>query len=377
MDGRNAIAALEAAFAARALVDGDRPLVGIFGNGLPHALVAAAGLSPVDVKSAPDHSLGRTDPAVASVLEPFLDDYSAIFINRLFLGDFDGLVAIVFPRDDAAALTAYQYSLELRREGCGRAAPKLLLWNLVHGTSPAISAFNAQQAERLAADLRTLGGHRDPSSIEKALTAERDRATALTRLDALLAADAPAISGGEAMRWRNAGRYLEAGRHASLLTLACDEVDMRPARRQGRRIGLIGAALDDPRVYAAIEAFGTIVADVQPFGRVWPSRAAGAPSLSGLVAAEAASALVPRARPEAKPLDAIVAELVGARCTIAVAQIDQNDDSFGWDLPGLRRRLAGRGIPLIDLGFRDHRPAGGWLAEAGARLAAAMETEHA
>lgn len=379
MTGQEAIEALEAAFAAKAAAGHDRPIVGVFGNGVPLSLISAAGCLPADVKSAPDNRIFHVEPAVSRFLEPFLDDHARVFLHRLFGGDFRGMAAIVFPRDDAAALAAYQYATELRRQGLAKSSmPRLVLWNLVHGKSDAIAAFNARQAKRLGEELAAIGGTApaDGDALVRVMEAEHARTAALSRLETLVSGDSPLVSGGEAMRWRNAGRYLEAGRHAALLDAACEEAASRQAGRSGRRIGLVGTALDDPRVYGAIESFGTIVCDLQPFGSVWPGPSSAAMP-DEVVRAEAGDPLAARARPELAPLEALVARLVRSRCDVVVAQYDQNDDTFGWDLPGLRDRLSAHAIPLVDLGFRDPRPDDAWLHTAQSRLAAALEAEHA
>ena len=350
---------------------------GVFGNGVPLSLISAAGFMPADVKSAPENRISHVEPAVASYLEPFFDDHARIFLHRLFGGDFGDMAAIVFPRDDAAALAAYQYATELARQSLGPSSiPRLVLWNLVHGKSDAIAAFNDRQAQELGEELAAIGGIApDGEGLAREQEVENARAEALTRLEALVSGDLPRISGSEAMQWRNAGRYLEAGRHAALLDAACEEAASRRAGRTGRRIGLVGTALDDPRVYGAIESIGTIVCDLQPFGAVWPGPSSAAEP-GEIVRTEAEDPLAARARPELAPLDALVARLVRSRCDLVVAQYDQNDDTFGWDLPGLRSRLSACGIPLVELGFRDHRPDDAWLDCAQSHLAAALEAEH-
>lgn len=376
--GQRAISELEERFGSKEAPAGDGPLVGVFGNGLPPALVAASGCRLVDVMMVPDEQLGVRAPALDAYLEPFLDEYTALFLNRLSSGCFDSFDAIIFPRDESAALTAYQYALEFARQGIGSGKwPALILWNLIHGRSDAIKVFNLKQANTLTQQLEALGGHApDAKSIAAAAADERDRAMALAALAKLV--EERHISGGEAMRWRNAGRYAPAAEHAYLLREAGKAAASPTAVREGFRIGLIGTALSDARVYATIERFGTVVCDLQPFGQVWPAptNLRGAFGVPALVEAEASDPLNPRAPDMANRQDKMAGSLMDAQCDLVVSQYDQNDDSFGWELPALRDRLHSHGVPVLDLGFRDVRPDNGWLASAQAALSQAFGVSH-
>ncbi|MEQ9812804.1 MAG: 2-hydroxyacyl-CoA dehydratase family protein, partial [Azospirillaceae bacterium] len=304
--------ALEAAFQRREVPPGAaEPAIGVFGNGLPEALVRAAGFLPVDVKLPTADGPAPAVPAIAGFCEDFLDDHARDFLNRLFAGAHAPLAAIIFCRDDQAAMSAYQYAVELRRLGRGgKAMPKLLLWNLVHGEGAAIARFNRAEAERLFGDLAALGGRRpDADALRHAQQVEARRAAALARLQALRGEGPSPISGGAAMRWRNAGRFLTAEQHASLLEAALAGAGRQPASadRTGRpRVGLTGSATASPALYAVIERHGDIVADSQAFGDVWPGAGAGAEDLDHLLAAEAADPLHPRGNPPGRRHAALV-----------------------------------------------------------------------
>lgn|GEM_PF-753675 len=370
--------ALETAFRQRGRSSGGtEPAIGVFGNGLPGALVRAAGFLAVDVKLPAADSPAAAVPAIAGFCEDFLDDHARDFLNRLFSGAHDHLAAIVFCRDDQAAMTAYQYAGELRRLGHGGPAmPRLLLWNLVHGQGAAIARFNRIEAERLADDLAALGGVRpDADARRRAQEAEARRAAALTRLAARRGADPPGLSGGEVMRWRNAGRFLDAGRHADLIeaALADDPGVVRAGDPTERpRLGLVGSATASPALYAVIERHGSIVADLQDFGDVWPGAATVTDGLDGLLAADAEDPIHPRGNPPGRRLVTLVERLRAAGCQLVVAQFDRNDDTVGWELPGLTAALARHGIAVADLGFRDLFPDRAWLDNADAALGRAV-----
>ena len=381
MDWQKAAARLDLAFASKAAaagVAGGRLVAGVFGNGLPPALLIASDCLGIDVKSAPEGERPRMAAGISDYVEQFVDDYARLFLSRLFDGAFSRLPAIIFSRDDAAALVAYQYASEyMRQHRLAERFPRLLLWNTVSGDSPAVAAFNRRQAEALWTALEALGG-RYPSTkdIAAAIAVELDRAEALAELESWRQGPGPRVSGTEALRWRNAGRFLPPEEHAGLLRAVIPSLGDRPPRR-GPRIGLVGAATDAEGLYAALELEGTIVCDPQPFGTVWPGPCppAGA-GLDDLLEVAARDPLLQRAKSAVAHRSTIVAACVAAECDVVVAQIDQNDDTFGWDWPALAAELEQHGIAALDLGFRDHRPGPRWCEQARARLAGVAGGRH-
>ncbi len=369
MSGEEAIQALETAYRTQHC---DAAEVGIFGNGLPDALVAATGAKVQHVHITPESDAGLVVDAIAPVLEPFLDAHVRQFLHRLFAGRFDHLSAIIFCRDDAPSLAAYQYALEIRRLGIASTeGPRLLVWNLVHKPTAAADTFNRAQLDRLWQELAAIGFKLpDAAGISAALAAEQARAQAMSRMDVLC--HVARLDGARAMRWRNAGRVLPAPTHATKLNAALAEVSQAPVR-EGARIGLVGSLLPCTRSYDMIEQFGTITCDLQPLGTVWPLPMPQGADAQALLASAAADPFCPRIDPPMRFVDALFDRIVVARCDIVVAQVSQNDDSFGWDLPALHARLQTRGISLIDLGFRDDYPDADWLADAAQRLRAALE----
>ncbi|GGL61531.1 2-hydroxyacyl-CoA dehydratase family protein [Wenxinia marina] len=353
-----AAARLEAAFQARARsAVGDCPVVGLFGDGCPEALIAACGARPAEVKAPPagDADVPRSE-VVASILETFVDPYAAAFLHRLAAGWYDGYAALVFVRDDVAALTAYQYATELRRQGliAGK-GPRFLLWNLVRARTDSAHRFNMVQAERLIGELTALLGT-SFGDLAAAQAAEDRRRAALSRMEAARP------SARQALIWRNAGRWLPPDEHAGLLDadLAGADATTRP------RLGLVGTATIDPAFHAMLDRCGSLVADLQPYGRVWPACHAGGEDLDALLRAVAADPLHLRAAPPASCRRALLEGLAG--CDVVVSQVDPSDDGFGWEVPALRDALGARGVPLVDLGFRPPAPDAAWLDAAAARI---------
>lgn len=348
---------------------GPEPCIGVFGNSAPEVLLAAAGFRVLDVKATRDEdadTAGLSD--ITAYVEPFVDDHARCFLHRLARGDLAHCRAIVFGREDAAALVAYQYALELQRQQVIGPSPRLLLWNLEQGGEAAVLAFNRAQCERLWEQLTALGGVRpDARRLAAIVRAYHRRQAGLAELDPVQGLDAASLTAEECFEIRHAARYLDASIHADCLQAVLATLADRPAR-SGPRLGLVGTALDDRSVYRMLDRVGVLVADLQPFGAVWPApvtepdgRWEGTDTLLRDLAADPFS---PRSRQPDQWLEAVVAACAAARCDRVIAQMDQNDDTFGWDLPPLREALAQRGIGLINLGFRDLRPSADWLRTA-------------
>ena len=340
------------AFATRA--DGVRPegraLVGLFGEGLPRALPAALGALAVDVKAPPlsDAADGPVARVVRTVAEPFLDRYTERFLHRFAAGAFDHFASLIFARGDVAALAAYQYALEMRRQGMvPEGGPRLHLWNLLHDTRPAAARYNAGELARLVAHLaETLGSEPDAERLEAAVGAEADRQRHLQALPP---------GGAEAFVARNAARWMTPEAHCAALG------EVPPGR--GPKIALVGTACDVPVLHELCAPFGQVVADLQDYGRC-PPQPARAEDLLGEIVRDP---LAPRTIPPAGFTGALEAGIAGA--DLVIASVDRNDDSFGWELPGLKRAAEATGARFLDLGFRPFTPDCAWQEAARDRIA--------
>lgn len=343
----------------------DMPRVGLFGNGIPETLIAASGACPIHV------SMGRSasPSAINDVIEPFVDEEVRIFLNRLMNGEFSNYRGIVFARDDAPGMIAYQYATEWIRQGRASNVPPLFLWNLVHTDTPAVRRFNAVQAQKLFAFLESVGLSRpDADSIAMAAATEAERADALARMQSRVGTE---LSGTTALRWRNAGRFMDAGNHARLLSAALANTNQT---LQGNlRLGMVGSPLASVATYEMLEKFGTIVCDLQPWGQVWPGSGNVARALDEALAATAADPSCYRLTPSTNHRKAMIEALADARCDLVICQLAQTDDTFGWEMPSLEAALHDRGIAFINLGFRVACPDADWLNGAAQRIQSALE----
>lgn len=361
----NAAETLARVFAAAdsGAADLDTPIIGVFGNGAPETLIAASGATPVHVNfGARDESItGAMDAAI----EPFVDPEVRIFLNRFADGAFDGFAGIVFVRDDAPALTAYQYALEWVRQGRAKGAtPPLFLLNTIHAATAPVRAFNRTQIEKLIDFLTGIGLARvgDGELAEQVQHATR-RHRALGAVTG---------SAADAMVFRNAGRFLPMQRHAQLLEEAADKAEPADAGG-GVRLGIVGSPLFSERAHMTFGKYGSVVCDVQPFGQVWPGAWEDAATVETMLERLAGDAFCHRISPPNRYREAVVEALVAARCELVLCQLAQTDDTFGWEIPDLSRQLAASGIGFVNLGFRDAQPDDAWLARAGVLIERALE----
>lgn len=356
--------ALDAAFAA---ADGAArslpgPCIGIFGNGVPETLIAAAGATPIHVNFCRMTGAGPMD----GVIEPFVDTEVRIFLNRFAAGELDAMAGIVFARDDAAALTAYQYATEWVRQGrAPRTVPALFLFNLVHKSGPAAARFNQIQCDKLQEFLQRMG-----LSVPSAGDLAAKAAEAARRQLALSALDA-AAPGAPASRWRNAGRFLPLERHSSLLDSALQSTTLEPTGRP--RLGLVGSPVIAPGFFEMLDMLGELVCDAQAFGQVWPGPWEIEDQRDAMLARLADDPFCLRIAPPRRYREALLDAIAKQNCALVVCQLAQTDDTFGWEIPGLMAALAERGIGFVNLGFRDPEPDAGWLTHAAGTIAAALE----
>lgn len=366
----SAITALESAFQRKARSAApDRPTLGVFGGDFPLALATAAGFATVDVEMEPDADRGLRDETIDAYVEPFVDRSARAFLHRLSCGAFEDLKAILFTRASPPAYLAYLYASEFKRQGLARWHPDILLWNFqLTRTAPA-EAFNLSEARRLETALVAWGGTAwSEPRLRSAVADEADRRRALRAL--MERRSGGAIPGSAAMRWRNAGRYLSAKEHAHLLDEALAATADQPAQVK-LRLELAGSPTASDALYRLIEEFGIVVADPHPQGQGWPPPHTADADLPMILRATAANPLDPRSLPVADHRQAVADACIEALCDLVVFQVDERDDCFGWDFPGIREALERQGIATLDLGLRPSEEYADWLDSAHRQIAAA------
>ena len=333
-----------------------QPLVGFFGCDIPTAVISACGGQPVEVKAPPlsDAAEGPRVAQVAQLVEPFVNDFATRFLHRFAAGAFDRYALIIFARDDSAALLAYQYALEMRRQGIVRRdGPGLHLWNLAHTDSAAADRFNRAELDTLLKRLGALGLAFDAQRFDAALHQERRQRAALraiaTRADHFVL--------------RMAGYWMAPKAHLDLIT------SLTAPEGEGPRIGLAGTACDIPVLHEIARAFGAVTADLQPYGDT--GDASDAPTdAATLIRQIARNPLHIRSNPADRYGAALLSAL--ETCDLVITSVDQNDNSFGWEIPRLKEQLTAKGVRFLNLGFRPFRPDETWRTETTRKIEEAL-----
>lgn len=346
----------------------DMQLVGYFGEGIPEPLISAAGGCAIDVKAPPlqDAVEGPLVSAVSAVVENFMDSFAARFLHRYAAGAFDDYAMIIFARDDVAALAAYQYVRELKRQGrVGAGGPQLHLWNMLHTHSEPAHAFNLCEFDKLTTVLcETLGTAPKDLDLETAFEDEKRRTDIVAQLPA---------GGADAFIARNVGRWLTPSDHVALLqNLPTFAKEIPNKNRSGHSIALVGTACDIPILHEICEEYGTIIADIQDYGQEYGAANTQTDDLQSngnavntadeMMRSLATAPLHIRAVPPVRFSNALAGEVANA--DLVISCVDNNDDAFGWEVPTLRKKTKARGGQFIDLGFRPFRPDNNWRDEA-------------
>ncbi|MDD7972707.1 2-hydroxyacyl-CoA dehydratase family protein [Roseinatronobacter alkalisoli] len=358
MTSQTAANRLENAFALRS-TELPTDMIGIFGEGFPEALLRAAGARLTCLHVAPIDDDSNAGQAVSDCIEPFVDHAVQCFLHRFAMDSFRNLQAIIFCRDDTAALVAYQYASELRRLGLAPATPQLILWNLVH--APHAHDFNMLQMKKLWQYL-DLAPPVD-SALAATLTDERARANALAELSD----GTGRIPASTAIKWRIAGRNMDGREHAQLISAALATAP-RPVG-QSLRLGLIGAPITAVDLYQTIEQHGHIVCDLQPIAAAWPVPLPEIPGIAAFLQAAASDPACARIVPPDRHTEMLLRRLTAANCDAVICQLQPHDDVFGWDVPQISDYLHANETPFINLGFIDPAPDDTELTRIGALLA--------
>lgn len=348
----------------------DAPLVGIFGEGFPKPIIAAAGGFLVDVKAPPltDSTQGPVVSVVSAVVEDFMDSFAARFLHRFAAGALNDYAMIIFCRDDVAALAAYQYARELKRQGrVSSKGPQLHLWNMLHTDSEPAHHFNLKELEKLIDALNeTLGKRLQDEDLDAAFTEDARRTDIVSQLP---------VGGVDAFIARNAGRWLSAKNHATLLQeIPASAYKNQTKSKTEHTFALVGTACDIPILHEICSGLGTVIADLQEYGQEYkpdnntsPSKNDGTTNtLTSMMRYLANDALHIRAAPPVRYTQALIRKV--ATADLVVASVDKNDDAFGWEIPLLRDRTQDRGGKFIDLGFRPFRPDSIWRDEARSKI---------
>lgn len=320
------------------------PVAGITSNTVPWELLRAAGYFPLMLNPP------RGPVPIAS---EFMEE--GVFGNRI-RGIFNGIVSgewpflklVVIPRTSEQEHKLFLYLREAARQGFGNGSPELYLYNLLHARSPEAERYGLERTRALVKHLEQHAGRSiQGADVSRAVEESNQASCAIRELPALRAGPAPQLSGTEALALIGAVYFMDRAQYAGLAREAVVEIAARPPIR-GARILIKGSPLHHNRLHRAIESHGALVVAEDDW---WGSRSVKSPIVAGgdLVRSIFEAYYRDSPSPRVYPRD-IADEWFHANSAGVdgvVFYLPPEDDVLGWDYPGLKEALDGRGIPSI------------------------------
>jgi len=287
----------------------------------------------------------RPVPFADRWLESSFPGWARSIVEDWSTGAFDALTTVVFSRGDDASQRLYYYVRELQRRG--------------HLGGPAVAILDVARIPRetsrrhtrtaLAAVVERLG-------LDDAALREGIRRTNVLRAAFAAVSTARAGNGVGAHRLARASLFADVSPWAA-------EV-MQPQATPRLRVLLTGSAPPDERLHDAVSlAGGDVVGETHGYGL----HRLGAPIDAAIddPLAAIASRLHEGGGPRsfADPAVALSSALESARPDVVVLWLTREDEAIAWQVPALRRVLAERGMPMLELTTRSWAADDGALAE--------------
>ncbi|SDO41589.1 Benzoyl-CoA reductase/2-hydroxyglutaryl-CoA dehydratase subunit, BcrC/BadD/HgdB [Klenkia soli] len=335
------------------------PVVGVVGADVPVELVEAAGAVPVRLTGDP----GPPSAEARHVLGAAVDAPTLTLLTRLLGGSAAGLAGLVVSRDCQSSLAMFYALRELRRLDPWRGLPPVHLLDLLHLPRASTTAYDTAEVLRLA-DVLTgwtgrapLGPDAPAGALADALRPARALRERLLLVQQRRRAAEPTVTGSLALHVHGVVSTVPAAEAVELLDalLAAD----LPALSAGRRVFLTGSVQDHDAHYAALEDAGWHVAG--------EDHDRGDLALTVQVPAEptaGALALARQRRGPASPTASVpdraawtTAEAARCGAHVVLSLVRAHDEAPGWDVPAQRRALAACGVPLVTLVGQPHRTA--------------------
>jgi hypothetical protein len=331
------------AVARRAATSGTR-VIGYLGDGLPIALLLAAGALPVRLRGRPDADTSRADAFVES---SFPTEHRVI-ASQWLAGELDHLDAVVFSRSDDGGQRLYYYLCELQRRGmCG--GPRPLLFDGAGLPRESSLEHTHASVRLLATELGTKSGAL-PAALERVaasrqmLHAACEQARAASPLAGSFVWGLQFIAGCD---WRE--DFAERARQW-----------IRQARRMNapRRVLLSGDALPDDQIHVALEDMGaSVVLDLT--ASHFPNPASTREPLEALaVASQHCESPALSMRRDPRWLADAARE---HRIDAAVLWLSEQDEALPWEIARQIRALRADGVPALLLARQSWRMTAGTL----------------
>lgn len=265
MDGQEALRWFSEA--ARTLVNGEADkwrenggkVVGYFCSSMPEEIVTAAGMMPLRIRGTGSKGTDLADAYFSSINCSF----PRHCFNQALMGEYDLLDGLVTFNSCDTLRRLYDHWIRQMK------TPFVKLLQLPKtAAAPQVDFFREELVDLRRLMEEHFGAEITDADLKEAIRLHNRTRRLLRRLYALRRAEAPPITGAQALAVTVTSTAVPKARFNELLAVLLDELEGTEGRGGHRaRLMIIGSELDDPSYVEAIESQGgVVVADSLCFG---------------------------------------------------------------------------------------------------------------
>ena len=328
-------------------------VMGILGTDVPEELVYAAGLLPITISPLPTGEQPESDAAADRYLEYCFDQTVRSRFGRIASGDVKAFCDYITVSNSTDVLIrTYLYLRELKRREPDAPVSPLEFYDLLFTRAHTHQLWNEEETLRLMTSFAKWGGGRlNAEAVTEAARIYNENRAALRKISTLRLAEAPRITGAEALVITGAGMYCDPLEHTRLIEALLTDSGELPFIL-GPRIFVTGSEHFDTIMYQYIEEAGAVVVaedhntGMRRFERDWditlpPEKAAVDRYM--LRSYSAKKALV------SERTETLLKAAKSARADAVVFFANEYDDSASWDWPSQKKALEEEGIHTAEM----------------------------
>lgn len=353
-------------------------IVGHVCDNVPTELIRAAGFVPYRLSGSAD----RTRDAIADLITPVHarrfagNEFVEAIYAPLVAGELDFLDYLVIPHNRKAVQSMLQ-SVEILRESApGFRVPETHCLDRSYTRNFLTSGFNQGSLHRFAETLAAWRGAAITDAELRTAMAQASRTRALLReVNALRGADAPRITGTEALKVYGASHFMAPEAFDDAVSAFLTEARAREPL-PGVRVYVGGSPLDHPQFYEIVESLGAVVVAED---HCWGARCADA-DLDGNCAPLDALARRFDRQPACSLLggldaitDSVVTRMTASGAQAAIFTVTRGDMAQMWETPSQVEALRARGVPCLHLSRQPYRLTE--IADVADQIAAFLSSE--
>ncbi len=319
-------------------------VVGCLGCDVPEEYLLAGGLLPLRIVPDPESGLSAADEYLEACFDPLVRSQFDRIVRRESEKPWDYLAV---SNSTDVLVRVYLYLRELRRTEPEAPVPDTAFIDWLFTRSRKFQLYNEAQAGIFRKKAEEWAGRPiTDEDIREAVHVLNGERRALRRISALRMADAPRVTGTEALVITGAGFRMDRALHRDLVNEVADAAEVWPVIT-GPRIYFSGTEQYRSDVYEALETDGAvIVAEDQDCGMRWYE----GDTDSALPPEKAVARRYMLRSPS--PKKATVAQRVETLCRAARESKAQGvavcmnmfEEAASWDFPEEKKALAALGI---------------------------------